>query len=152
MSVEKYIRCPKCNNEVELYSNPVPTVDILIDCKSKTMGEGVVLIFRKNIPKQWAIPGGFLDYGESVETCAVREAKEETGLDVELIRQFHVYSEPSRDPRHHTITLVFLAKAVGDPVAHDDAEKVGLFTKDNFPDDLAFDHEQILNDYFSGRY
>ena len=87
MLPEKYIRCPECNSKVALYKNPIPTVDILIECKSKSMGEGVVLIFRKNVPKKWAIPGGFLDYGESAEECAVREAKEETGLDVKLKRQ-----------------------------------------------------------------
>ena len=115
MLPEKYIKCPDCGKKVEIYKNPIPTVDIIIECKSNTMGNGIVLIFRKNVPKQWAIPGGFLDYGEDAENCAVREAKEETSLDVELVKQFHVYSHPSRDPRKHTITLVFIAKAEGEP-------------------------------------
>ncbi|MBU1626445.1 NUDIX hydrolase, partial [bacterium] len=106
----------------------------------------------RNEPQKWAIPGGFLDYGEKAEDCAVREAKEETSLDVTLKRQFHTYSDPSRDPRKHTITLVFTAYAVGEPAAADDAEEIGIFTKDNIPEDLAFDHNQILEDYFSERY
>jgi ADP-ribose pyrophosphatase YjhB (NUDIX family) len=152
MAIERNIKCPKCYENVALYKNPVPTVDIIIECKSRTQGDGVVLIFRKNEPKQWAIPGGFLDYGESVENCAVREAKEETSLDVELVRQFHVYSDPSRDPRKHSITVVFIAKAEGEPCAADDAEKIGIFKKNNLPKDLAFDHNKIMDDYFSNRY
>jgi len=152
MSTERYIRCPKCDEKVVLYRNPIPTVDIIIECKSRSLGEGIVLIFRKNIPRQWAIPGGFLDYGESVEECALREAKEETGLDVTLKRQFHVYSDPSRDPRKHTVTVVFIAEAAGEPVACDDAEKIGIFSEKTLPQDLAFDHARILDDYFARRY
>jgi len=152
MSPERYMRCPECDGKVILYKNPIPTVDIIIDCKSKSMGKGIVLILRKNVPRKWAIPGGFLDYGESVEDCAVREAKEETCLDVELIKQFHVYSDPSRDPRKHTITVVFIAKAEGDPYPDDDAEDIGIFTKDSVPEGLAFDHNRIIEDYFSKKY
>jgi ADP-ribose pyrophosphatase YjhB (NUDIX family) len=82
----------------------------------------------------------------------VREAKEETGLEVELLRQFHAYSDPKRDPRHHTITIVFIAKAKGQATAGDDAKELGLFNKDTLPDQLAFDHRAIINDYFTGRY
>jgi len=124
------------------YRNPFPTVDIIIEVEG-----GIVLIERKNPPHGWAIPGGFLDWGESVENCAVREAKEETGLAVHLEELFYVYSRPDRDPRHHTITTVFIASAKGRPVAADDAGKAGVFTAGNLPS-LAFDHGQILEDYF----
>jgi ADP-ribose pyrophosphatase YjhB (NUDIX family) len=129
------------------YRNPVPTVDIII----KYMG-GILLIRRKHPPEGWAIPGGFVEYGEPLESAAVREAKEETGLDVRLIRQFHSYSDPSRDPRQHTISTVFIAEASGKAAAGDDAAETGVFTESDLPDDLAFDHKQILEDYFTGRY
>ncbi len=127
--------------------NPIPTVDLIIHS-----GDGILMVKRRNPPEGWALPGGFVDYGESIESAAVREAKEETGLDVELTRQFHTYSDPERDPRHHTITTVFLAEAKGKAVAGDDAEEIGVFGKDNLPDRIAFDHRDIINDYFSGRY
>ncbi len=127
--------------------NPLPTVDLIIEYNG-----GILLIKRKNPPKGWALPGGFVDYGESLEAAAVREAKEETGLDVELVRQFHVYSQPGRDPRHHTITMVFLAKAKGKAIAGDDAKEIGVFNKNTLPDKIAFDHRDILNDYFTRRY
>ena len=123
------------------YRNPFPTVDIIIE-----VAGGIVLIERKNPPHGWAIPGGFLDWGESVEACAVREAEEETGLVVRLEELFYVYSRPDRDPRHHTVTTVFIASADGRPVAADDAAKAGVFTGSNLPP-LAFDHGQILEDY-----
>ena len=128
------------------YRNPFPTVDIIIEVES-----GIVLIERKNPPHGWAIPGGFVDYGETVEAAAVREAKEETGLDVELTVLLGVYSDPSRDPRHHTISTVFVASATGQPVADDDAADAGVFTEDTLPDDIAFDHREILADYFNAR-
>jgi len=93
-----------------------------------------------------------VDYGESVESAAIREAREETGLDVELIRQFHVYSEPSRDPRFHTLSVVFIAQSGGQPLAGDDAAEAQFFARSSLPVDIAFDHRQILQDYFSGRY
>lgn len=127
--------------------NPIPTVDLIIK-----FNEDIILIKRKNPPEGWALPGGFVDYGESLESAAVREAKEETGLDVELLRQFHAYSDPKRDPRHHTITIVFIAKAKGKAIAGDDAKEIGLFNKDTLPDQIAFDHRDIINDYFAGRY
>jgi ADP-ribose pyrophosphatase YjhB (NUDIX family) len=127
--------------------NPLPTADLIIE-----VNEGIILIKRKNPPEGWALPGGFVDYGESVESAAVREAKEETGLDAELIRQFHTYSDPKRDPRHHTITTVFIAKARGNAIAGDDAKEVEIFSRDNLPRLIAFDHRDILNDYFTGRY
>ena len=141
---KRTILCPKCRNEVEVFQNPVPTVDIIIEIEPK----GIVLIKRKNPPPGWAIPGGFVDYGESLEEAAVREAKEETNLDVALVRQFHTYSDPKRDPRHHTISTVYIAKANGIPKAMDDAAEIGLFTESDLPDEIAFDHRSILNDYF----
>jgi ADP-ribose pyrophosphatase YjhB (NUDIX family) len=127
--------------------NPFPTVDIIIEVEG-----GIVLIERKNPPHGWAIPGGFVDYGETVEAAAVREAKEETGLVVRLTGLLGVYSDPSRDPRSHTISTVFVASAAGRPVADDDAADAGVFTEDTLPGDIAFDHREILRDYFSTRY
>lgn len=131
---------------VSPYRNPFPTVDIIIE-----VAGGIVLIERKNPPHGWAIPGGFQDWGESVETCARREAKEETCLAVTLKELFYVYSHPDRDPRHHTVTTVFIATAEGRPVAADDAGNAGVFTADTLPSCLAFDHAQILDDYFCYR-
>lgn len=127
--------------------NPIPTVDIIIRYKN-----GIILIKRKNPPEGWALPGGFVDYGETLEHAAIREAKEETGLDVKLIRQFHTYSEPDRDPRFHTISTVFIATAKGKAKAGDDAKDIGIFKKEGLPDNIAFDHRKILDDYFSRRY
>lgn len=129
------------------YKNPYPTVDIIIEVPG-----GIILIERKNPPHGWALPGGFVDRGESLEAAAVREAKEETSLDVTLLRQFHTYSAPDRDPRHHSITTVYIAKAKGKPEAKDDAKGLGIFTQDNLPSPIVFDHRDILNDYFSKKY
>lgn len=126
---------------------PFLTVDLIIE-----LNEGIVLIKRENPPEGWALPGGFVDYGETIESAALREAKEETGLDVELVRQFHSYSDPQRDPRHHTVTTVFVAKAKGTAVAGDDAKEAEIFRRDNLPEQIAFDHRDILNDYLTGRY
>ena len=135
--------CPHCGKSVERYHNPFPTVDIIIE-----MDEGIVLIQRANPPYGWALPGGFVDYGESLEAAAIREAKEETSLEVELISQLGAYSDPKRDPRHHTISVVFEARAKGRPKASDDAKAVGIFNKEDLPEELAFDHGSILEDYF----
>jgi ADP-ribose pyrophosphatase YjhB (NUDIX family) len=89
-----------------------------------------------------------VDYGESLEAAAVREAKEETNLDVKLIRQFHTYSDPIRDPRHHSISTVYIARGKGNPKAKDDAVEIGIFNESNLPDEIAFDHRLILSDYF----
>ncbi len=136
------MECPHCKGKIQVYKNPVPTVDIIIE-----IGDKIVLIERKNPPSGWALPGGFVDYGESFETAALREAEEETGLKVAQLRQFHTYSDPSRDKRHHTVSTVFIGKGEGLPVAGDDASQAGLFTLHNLPE-LAFDHAQILSDYF----
>ncbi len=144
MATRSTKNCPRCGEEIETYRNPIPTVDIIIELD----GRGIVLIKRKNEPRGWAIPGGFVDYEESLETAAVREAKEETGLDVTLLRQLHTYSTPDRDPRHHTITTVYTAAASGTPAAADDAEEIGVFSESTLPHPLMFDHAEILADYF----
>ena len=130
------------------HRNPVPTVDIIIEIEKEDGGQGIVLIKRKNPPYGWALPGGFVDYGESLEEAAIREAKEETSLDIKLKSQLHTYSDPERDPRQHTISTVYVAEAAGEPKAQDDASEIGVFTQEeiNFP--LAFDHQIILADYF----
>ncbi|HEY9864115.1 MAG TPA: NUDIX hydrolase [Candidatus Obscuribacterales bacterium] len=133
------------------YRNPAPTIDIIIELSDRP-ARPIVLIERKNPPFGWAIPGGFVDYGESVETAAIREAKEETGLDIELIEQFHVYSDPSRDPRQHTLSVVFLATAIGEPQAADDAKHLELFEPWRIPQNLCFDHDRILKDYWRYRH
>jgi len=133
------------------YRNPTPTVDIIIELIDRP-ARPIVLIERKNPPFGWAIPGGFVDYGESVETAAIREAKEETGLEVELIEQFYVYSDPNRDPRQHTLSVVFLATAIGEPQAADDAKHLELFEPWRIPQNLCFDHDRILKDYWRYRH
>jgi len=151
--------CPHCGKPVFRYRNPFPTVDIIIETefyapegsperREHTCENGIVLIKRKNPPHGWALPGGFVDYGETLESAAVREAREETCLNVTLSYQLGAYSDPSRDPRHHSISVVFVAKATGEPVAADDAAEVGIFKGNALPEPLVFDHEKILRDYF----
>ncbi len=123
--------------------NPFLTVDIIIE-----ISEGIVLIERKNKPYGWAIPGGFVDYGEPLENAAIREAKEETSLDVTLVEQFHSYSDPDRDPRFHTVSIVFIAKGVGVLKADDDAKNAKVFVKNNLPTNIVFDHKKILDHYY----
>lgn len=139
------MNCPHCHKKIEIYKNPLPTVDIIIEIEGK-----IVLIKRKNPPFGWALPGGFVDYGESFEDAAIREAKEETGLDVTDLKQFHTYSNPDRDPRFHTASTVFTGKASGTPVAGDDAGEIDLFPEDALPQ-LAFDHAGILSDYYTSK-
>lgn len=127
---------------------PALTVDVIIELE----GQGVVLIRRRNPPYGWALPGGFVEYGESLEDAARREAREETALEVALLRQLHTYSDPARDLRGHTVSTVFVARASGRPEAGDDAKTVGVFTRETLPAEIAFDHRTILEDYFSGRY
>lgn len=123
--------------------NPLPAVDIIIELK-----DGIVLIERKNPPLGWAIPGGFVDIGETLEQAAMREALEETSLKVYLKTQLHAYSDPKRDPRRHTISVVFVAEATGRPHARDDAKDAGIFIEETLPQNLVFDHAKILKDYF----
>jgi ADP-ribose pyrophosphatase YjhB (NUDIX family) len=133
---------PPCRPEKGRYRNPVPTVDIIIETEG-----GIVLIKRRNPPFGWALPGGFVEYGESLESAALRESFEETGLQVTLVEQFHTYSSPGRDPRMHTISTVFIATASGTPKGGDDAAEAAIFTRENQPL-LAFDHSEIINDYY----
>ena len=125
------------------YKSPALAVDIIIEMGNS----GIVLIRRKNPPHGWAIPGGFVDYGESMETAAVREAKEETMLEITLIRQLHTYSDPSRDPRFHTVSSVYVAVAEGEPQGADDAIEARIFNMNALPDEIVFDHRKILEDY-----
>ena len=141
------IKCPHCGKPVAIYHNPLPTVDVII-----MVAGGIVLIKRKNPPFGWALPGGFVDYGESLEQAAIREAKEETSLDIELVSQLGAYSEPTRDPRHHTITVVFVSRAPGKPLAADDAIEIGVFNQENLPHPLVFDHPRIIEDFFRREY
>lgn len=133
------------------YRNPVPTVDIIIELVDRPH-RPLIFIERKNPPFGWAIPGGFLDYGETVEQCAIREAQEEVSLQVQLVQQFHVYSDPQRDSRQHTISVVFLATATGEPIARDDAKTVGIFNVWELPKQLCFDHDRIIRDYLQYRF
>lgn len=127
--------------------SPAPTVDIIIELD----GGGIVLVQRRYPPLGWAIPGGFVDYGERLSDAAVREAREETSLDVTLTALLGCYSNPARDPRRHTVSTVFVARATGQPVAADDAAAVGIFERDRLPTPLCFDHATILADYFNYR-
>ncbi len=122
-------------------TTPLLTVDIIIE-----VAGGIVLIERKNPPPGWALPGGFVDVGESLSQAAVREAREETSLEVTLTEQFFAYSDPKRDPRGATASVVFLGRAAGTPRAEDDAKNIGVYALDQLPP-LAFDHGQILADY-----
>lgn len=140
------------NRKIGVY--PIPTVDIIINVKIKHKS-GIVLVQRKNPPYGWALPGGFVEYNESLENAALREAKEETGLEVKNLKQFHTYSQPGRDPRFHTISTVFVADAEELPKAGSDAKRVVVATKEEILANkyqLVFDHKKILLDYFSSRY
>jgi ADP-ribose pyrophosphatase YjhB (NUDIX family) len=130
--------------------SPRLTADIIIQMDGDP--RRIVLVKRKFPPPGWAIPGGFVDWGETVEAAAMREAKEETGLDVEIARQFHVYSDPARDPRGHTVAVVFIARAAGEPAGGDDAAEARIFTPEDLPAEIAFDHRAILDAYFNERY
>lgn len=123
--------------------NPLPTVDVVIE-----LPEGrVVLVRRRKPPQGWALPGGFIEVGETAEEAAVREAGEETGLAVRLETLLQVYSDPDRDPRHHTLTVVFVGQGEGPPRGGSDAALAQAFDADEMPADLAFDHDRILADY-----
>lgn len=134
--------CPACGNAVKSYRNPVPTVDVIIE-----VGRGIILIQRKNEPKGWALPGGFVDYGERLEDAAIRESLEETSLKISNLRLLGCYSDPSRDKRLHTISTVFAAEGEGTPREGDDAEGIAVFPFEEIPTQLCFDHADIIRDY-----
>lgn len=136
------LTCPECGARVKNYKNPFPTVDVIIEIQG-----GIVLIERKNPPYGWALPGGFVDYGESLEAAAIREAREETGLEIDKLVLLGCYSDPARDSRMHTISTVFMAVGSGTPQAADDAANLAVFPIDGLPEELCFDHALILADY-----
>ena len=120
---------------------------LAVDCIILLEGK-VLLIHRRNPPHGWALPGGFVEYGETVEDAVRREMKEETGLELEDLRQFHVYSDPCRDPRGHTVSVVFAARGAGKPEAGDDADRYRLVDLGDIPEaELVFDHVQLLRDF-----
>ena len=127
------------------FRNPTPTVDCIIELS----GERIVLIRRANPPIGWALPGGFVDEGEPLHAAAVREALEETGLQVELLEQFFTYSDPKRDPRKHTLSTVYIGRAQGEPKGADDAAEARAFPVNALPQELCFDHGTILSDYLA---
>ncbi len=131
------------------YRNPTPTVDLLIEIDGRP--GTIVLIRRANEPQGWALPGGFVDEGEFLADAAVREAKEETGLDVELTELFHAYSDPRRDPRQHTVSTVYCGRARGEPSGGDDAAEARVVTEETLPTPVVFDHSTIISDYFAYR-
>lgn len=136
------LTCPACGFDVKQHRNPFPTVDIIIE-----INEGIILIERKNPPFGWALPGGFVDYGESLEAAAIREAREETALEVHDLQLLGCYSDPGRDSRMHTISTVFVGKGFGTPHASDDAMNLENFSLEALPEQLCFDHARILADY-----
>lgn len=143
-SIEK--NCPNCGMSVEVYRNPFPTVDVIV------IREGYVLMIeRKNFPEGWALPGGFVDYGESTEAAAGRELSEETGLRLRSLDLLGVYSAPGRDPRFHTLTVVYTAEADGEATAGDDARDVKWWPTNALPERIAFDHRQIIEDALARR-
>ncbi|MCX7857610.1 MAG: NUDIX hydrolase [Deltaproteobacteria bacterium] len=122
---------------------PLLAVDIIIEYQG-----GIVLIERKNPPYGWALPGGFVEVGETLEEAAIREAKEETSLDIDLLELFHAYSDPRRDERFHIVSVVFIATGSGNLRGKDDAKNANVFYRCTLPSIIAFDHRKIIDDYF----
>lgn len=126
---------------------PALTVDAIIEMPDG----GIVLVERKYVPEGWAIPGGFVDRGESLLEAVKREALEETRLEIEVLELLHVYSRPWRDPRGDTVSAVYCCRAGGTPVGGDDAAKAVVFHEGSLPGKIAFDHRDVLADYFNWR-
>jgi 8-oxo-dGTP diphosphatase len=142
------IRCPACGAAIREFPWPLPTVDAIIET-----GPGqVLLIWRRYFPEGWALPGGFVEAGETLEEACRREILEETGLVITDLRQMHTYSDPARDPRRHVLSTVFVARAEGEPRAGDDAARVRIVSLEELPQPMAFDHQRILEDFREGRY
>ncbi len=139
--MEIALQCPKCGADVTSYKNPAPTADIV------AFRDGhVLLILRKHPPQGWALPGGFVDYGETAESAAIRELREETNLEAGPLTLVGVYSDPSRDPRKHTLGVAFKSNVYGDLKAGDDALEAHWFPLNDLPHDIAFDHRKIIQD------
>lgn len=141
-NIPTHLQCPHCGKAIRTYRNPFPTVDVILRYKG-----GIVLIERGNPPYGWAIPGGFMEYGETAEDGAAREIQEETGLTLKNLKLFTVRSAPDRDPRFHTVTVVFTADGVGELAAGDDAKSAEVFQLDELPQVIAFDHRDVLLEY-----
>lgn len=144
--MQEAVPCPHCGGEILQYRNPTPTVDALIYDPQR----GIILIERRNEPHGYALPGGFIDYGESAEDAAVREALEETGLEVRLTGLLGVYSAPKRDPRFHTMSVVYMAELAYEgakPCGGDDAASAAFFALDALPEPIVFDHTKIIQDF-----
>ena len=143
--MKRQVTCPHCGKPYSSYRNPTPTADVVIYAPDR----GVVIISRANEPVGFALPGGFIEEGECAETAAVREMREETGLDVELTGLLGVYSRPDRDPRQHTLTVAFAGKPRNPKAlqAGDDAAHAAFYPLDALPQPLVFDHAQILADF-----
>ncbi len=148
-----HLHCPRCGAEIPIRRNPFPTADCLISMPADDGREGLVLIWRRNVPVGWALPGGFVDYGEEVTAAVRREMAEETGLELDDLELFGVYSTPDRDPRFHTISTVFTARGRGVLEAGDDAARARIFPLDSLPPDteIVFDHSAIIADFLRRR-
>lgn len=151
MPTDSISTCPACGQAVLRYRNPIPTVDVVIELTDQGDPPPIVLVERANQPLGWALPGGFVEYGETLENTAVREALEETGLAVELVGLLGAYSDPARDRRQHTLSVVYVGRAVGQPVGGDDAASARAFPARGLPGQLCFDHGKMVEDYLNWR-